>query len=104
MTEYSQCTQSKCDYYASAEGERPNRLIILNMKTFKPVRPCTLAKWLLRAMAEDGIDTNSYEAHCARSAAATVMLLLGLSLQQGLEGANWSPTSRTFAMFYDRSM
>ena len=31
------------------------------------------------------------------------MLRRGMSLQQGLQRANWSSTSRTFAVYYDRS-
>ena len=102
LVEYSQHTQFKRAHYALVKGTPPNRLFISNMKSFQSVKPCTLAKWLLTAMAEAGIDTDSYKAHSAHLATTTGMLRRGLSLQQVLKRANWSPTSHTFALFYNR--
>lgn len=103
LAEYSRRTASDRDYYRAAEGCLPNRLFIANTKPFQPVTPSTLARWLLTAMARAGVDTTSYKAHSVRSAASSGMLRRGLSLAQVLERANWSPTSRTFAVFYNRA-
>ena len=103
LTEYESRTAARRAYHEKAEGAPPNRLFLSNVKPFQPVRPSTLARWLLTAMDRAGIDTGSYKAHSARSAAASGLLRRGLSLQQVLQRANWSPTSRTFALFYDRS-
>ena len=81
----------------------PARLFIANTKPYQAVTPSTLAKWLLETMDRAGIDTAQYKAHSSRSASASSMLRQGLSLQQILERANWSPRSRTFSIFYDRS-
>ena len=87
----------------AAEGHLPDRLFVSNTKPYQPVKPATLAGWLLTAMSRAGIDTVSYRAHSVRSAASSAMLRKGMSLTQVLERANWSSSSRTFAVFYDRA-
>lgn len=54
-------------------------------------------------MAKAGIDTAAYKAHSVRSAASSDMLRRGFTLQQVLARAHWSPSSRTFAVFYNRA-
>lgn len=103
LVEYQDRTQVNREFYTRGEGAPPSRLFISTVKPYQPVKPSTLAKWLLVAMARAGIDTSSYKAHSVRSAAASAMLRRGLSLQQVLQRANWSATSRTFALFYDGS-
>lgn len=103
VTEYLERTATKRDYFCAAEGEPPGRLFISTLKPYQPVTPATLTRWLLSAMARAGIDTSSYKGHSVRSAAASDMLRRGLSLTQVLERANWSKTSRTFNVFYNRS-
>lgn len=103
LTEYQDRTLVNREFYARAEGSPPSRLFLSTLKPYQPVQPSTLAKWLLVALDRAGIDTSSYKAHSVRAAAASAMLKKGLSLQQVLRRANWSATSRTFAMFYDRS-
>ena len=78
-------------------------MFIANTKPYQAVQPLTLAKWLLVAMDRAGIDTALYRAHSARSASATAMRRQGMSLQQILVRADWSPTGGTFSRFYDRS-
>merc|ERR1719318_1765347 len=67
-----------------------------------PVVPATLAKWLLVCMDRAGICTASYRANYVRSAGASGLRAKGMSLSQVLARGNWSPTTRTFAIFYDR--
>ena len=103
LNEYQSRTEVKREYFANAEGSPPDRLFLSHTKPFQAVQPCTLAKWLLTAMDRSGVDTSSYRAHSVRSAGASAMLRRGMSLQQVLQRANWSSTSRTFAVYYDRS-
>ena len=49
------------------------------------------------------IDTTSYKAHSYRSASATDLVKKGLSLQEIVARAFWSPNSGTFARFYNRA-
>ena len=100
---YMARTNEARKYFASCEGRKPDSLFISNVKPYQPVLASTMAKWLLRMMAEAGIDTDSYKAHSARSAAASDLVRRGLSLKQILQRANWSERSRTFEMFYNRA-
>ena len=103
ISHYLERTELSRDYYEKAEGHRPSAMFISNIKPFQPVKPCTLAKWLLVAMERAGISTASYKAHSVRSASATDLRNKGMSLAQVLERGNWSSNTRTFRLFYDRS-
>ena len=81
---------------------RQSSLAVLG-KPYQGVVPATLAKWLLVCMDRAGICTASYRANSVRSAGASGLRAKGMSLSQVLARGNWSPTTRTFAIFYDRS-
>ena len=103
ISEYLARTELSREYYCKAEGHRPSAMFISNNKPYQPVKPCTLAKWLLVAMERAGINTTTYKAHSVRSASATDLRNKGMSLAQVLERGNWSSSTRTFRLFYDRS-
>ena len=103
LGEYLRRTEKCRDYYEKAEGARPANLFISNNKPYQAVQPCTLAKWLLAAMDRAGIPTETYKANSVRSASASSMRTKGMSLAQVLQRGNWSETTRTFSLFYDRS-
>ena len=50
-----------------------------------------------------GICTDSYRANSVRSAGASGLRTKGMSLAQVLARGNWSPATKTFSIFYDRS-
>ena len=83
-------------YYEKAEGSRPPYMFISNVKPYQSVSSSTLAKWLLSAMKNAGIDTACYKAHSARSAGASSMRNKGFSLAQVLSHGYWSDKSGTF--------
>ena len=103
ISHYLARTEQARDYFEKAEGHKPSAMFISNTKPFQPVKPCTLAKWLLVAMERAGISTASYKAHSVRSASASDLRNKGMSLAQVLERGNWSSSTRTFRLFYDRS-
>ena len=103
ISDYLARTEESREYFKKAEGHRPSAMFISNNKPFQPVKPCTLAKWLLVAMERAGISTASYKAHSVRSASASDMRNRGMSLAQVLARGNWSSNTRTFQLFYDRS-
>ena len=103
LTEYLARTEPHRQYFAKAEGRRPSVMFISNLKPYQGVSPATLAKWLLVCMDRAGICTASYRANSARSAGASGFRVKGMSLPQVLARGNWSPATRTFAIFYDRS-
>ena len=73
------------------------------LKPYQGVQPATLAKWLLQCMDRAGICTKSYRTNSIRSAGASSLRSKGLSLAQVLKRGNWSQSTRTFSIFYDRS-
>ena len=103
LAHYLDRTVEKRAYYEAAEGKFPDRLFVANTKPHQPVTPSTLAKWLLRAMDGAGKDTGAYKAHSSRSASASHLVRRGFSVTQIMERANWSRSSRTFSIFYNRA-
>ena len=103
LSEYLDRTESNREYYSKAEGARPSNMFISNTKPYQAVQPTTLARWLLAAMDRAGISTLTYKANSVRGASASDMRTKGMSLSQVLQRGNWSASSRTFAVFYDRS-
>ena len=104
LSEYCARTEHMRAYYEKAEGRRPPCLFISNVKPYQSVSSSTLAKWLLSAMDNAGIDTACFKAHSTRSAGASTMRNKGFSLSQVLSRGYWSDKSRTFHVFYDRSV
>ena len=103
LAAYLDRTKPWRDYHAAAEGDPPARLFISTTKPYQAVTPATLAKWLLRAMAGAGIETDTYKAHSARGAGATDLVRKGMALAQILKRAHWSERSGTFQKFYNRA-
>ena len=67
------------------------------------MKPCTLARWLLKAMEGAAIDTSSYKPHSSRSAGASDLVRKGMSVAQIMARANWSENSETFQRFYNHA-
>ena len=78
-----------------------NQLFISVRKPHKPVKPCTIGKWLQRVMADAGIDTDVFSAHSTRGASTSKAKAMGVSTADILRAANWSSDS-TFCRFYRR--
>lgn len=79
------------------------KLLIACVKPHKPVKPCTIARWLKVVMARAGIDVDQFKAHSVRGASTSKVNKLGLSTQQIIERANWAK-ARTFFKFYNREV
>ena len=102
LTTYLARSDPKRVYYEGAENAPSSHMFISTTKPYGPASSTTLAHWLVTLMARAGIETSSYRAHSARSAASSALVRKGLSIAQVLKRAHWSPTSRTFEMFYHR--
>lgn len=80
-------------------GENKFFLIYLNPR--KPVRSCTIARWLKTVLGNAGIDTSIFKAHSTRGASTSKANKLGLSVKQIMELANWK-SANTFYTFYNK--
>lgn len=77
-------------------------LFISFKKPHKPVGAQTLSKWIKNTLGQCGIDTSTFTAHSTRHAATSAAQRLGVSVDQIMNTAGWSPGSHTFAKFYNR--
>ena len=72
-------------------------------KPHKPVTRPTLKKWVLKMLAQAGIDTGKFKAHSMRSAASSKVAKLGLRMKEVLDNGNWSRES-TWQRFYHKEI
>ena len=79
-----------------------HQLLLGTVKPHGPVVTCTVAHWLVRIMELAGVDVATYKAHSTRSAATSKAKVMGLSIAEIMQRANWK-CAGTFRRFYDRS-
>ena len=94
---------------SSSQEDSSLPLWLSTKKPHRPIKPVTLAGWLKRAMEKGGVDTSVFKAHSVRSAApAHFRKEKALSMAQILARGGWKASgdgvSRTFILFYDRSV
>ena len=81
-----------------------NGFLLLGLvKPHKPVKPATIAKWILCVMTQAGIDTTRFKAHSTRSASSSRASSQGVPLSEILKKGHWSFNS-TFEKFYNREV
>ena len=80
-----------------------DQLLLSFVEPHKPVVPCTIAGWLLKLMAEAGVDTEEFKAHSTRGASTSKAAAKGLSCKEILAMAKWKKQA-TFFRFYHREI
>ena len=85
------------------ESREQNLLLLSFIKPHKPIKPCSVARWLKLVMMWSGIDVSVYKAHSTRSAACSKVINKGVSCAEILRTADWSKQS-TFTKFYNREL
>jgi hypothetical protein len=73
----------------------------VDTKPTTSVQPSTVGKCVQTAMKKAGVDRR-YKAHLLRSATSTMAVMLGASIDQIKDHANWGRNSNTFEKFYYR--
>ncbi|KAG0735469.1 hypothetical protein G6F57_009442 [Rhizopus arrhizus] len=71
----------------------------VDTKPTTSVQPSTVGKWVQTAMEKTGVDRR-YKPHSLRSATSRKAVMLGVSIDQVKDHANWSRNSNTFEKFY----
>jgi integrase len=71
-------------------------------KPHKAVGSQTLSRWVKDILKLSGIDTSRFTAHSTRHAATSAAQKLGVNIDQIRKAAGWSPSTHTFAKFYNR--
>lgn len=79
----------------------PNQLLISYHRLHRPVKACSIARWIKSVMGNAGIDTTIFKGHSTRSASTSKARESGVSLEEVVKMADWSGPS-TFIRFYYR--
>ena len=79
----------------------PSQLLISFHRPHRPVKPCSIARWIRCILSSAGIDTAIFKGHSTRSASTSKARTGGVSLEEVIKMADWSGTS-TFTRFYYR--
>lgn len=77
-------------------------LFISIRKPYKKVGTQSLSRWLKTVMSDSGVDTSMFTAHSTRHASTSAALADGVDIETIRKAAGWSPSSETFARFYNR--
>ena len=80
-----------------------SQLLLSFVEPHKPVVSCTIAGWLLKQMAEAGVDTEEFKAHSTRGAATSRAAAKGLSCKEIMSMAKWKKKA-TFYKHYCREI
>jgi hypothetical protein len=96
-----------CSLKRYIERTRPQRAFVhdrlfLSLSKNSAASSQTIARWLTSVLALAGVDTSLYKAHSVRSAAATLQLKQGQTVEQVMKLGHWKSRS-TFSKHYDRA-
>ncbi len=101
----SQCLQLYLErtkqFRSSRNGEIPDQLLISYHRPHRPVKACSIARWIKSVLNSAGIDTNIFKGHSTRAASTSKARKSGLPLEDITKMADWSSPS-TFMPFYYR--
>ena len=101
------CIFTYCkEYIKRTQALRPrtsskNPLFLSYIKPHRPVKTCSIARWVKRVLSLSGIDTSHFTAHSTRSAATSAAYKSGVSIAETMRVADWSQAS-TFKRFYEK--
>ena len=85
------------------DGTTRNQLLLSFVEPHHAVVSCTIAGWLLKLMAEAGVNTELFRAHSTRGASTSKAAAMGLSCKEILSMANWKKKD-TFYKHYHRDI
>ena len=86
--------------HMSSQTGVPNPLFLSCHRPYKPVKPCSIARWIKKFIGSAGINTEIFKAHSTRSASTTKARNQSVSIADIQNMADWSSTSSTFRRFY----
>jgi integrase len=102
------CPVASLRSYVERTGtNRPSKdegmLFISTIAPFGPVTGNTVGRWIKNFLKTAGIDTSIFSAHSTRSAAASLAVARGLSIDAVLQAGHWA-SQTTFGRFYNRGV
>ncbi|XP_015122235.1 uncharacterized protein LOC107044738 [Diachasma alloeum] len=99
------CVASTLQSYL--ERTRPLRgtekaLFISGKKPHNAITSQTLSHWIKDVLSKSGVDTATFSAYSTRHASTSAAKDSGVNIDMILKTAGWTPSSETFARFYNR--
>ena len=89
------------NYLAATAGVNRASNFFISYATKKPVKSCTIAKWVCSTLELSGICVKTFGAHSVRGASTSKAKSMGLTLKQISKAAGWTADS-TFSRHYNR--
>lgn len=94
------------DYISATVNKRSEnrgQLLLTHKAPYKPASTQSISRWIKQVLSESGVDVSTFGAHSTRHAATSAARCAGLSVDTIRKTAGWTPTSNTFARFYNRA-
>ena len=92
-------------YIDRTSANRPpgpdSMLFISLVAPFRAVTGNSIGRWIKTFLKSAGVDTEIFSAHSTRSAASSLAVSKGISIDKILQAGNWA-TQTTFSRFYNR--
>ena len=101
------CIFTYCkEYIKRTQALRPrsfskDSLFLSYIKPHRPVKTCSIARWVKRVLSLSGIDTSHFTAHSTCSPATSSAYKSGVSIAEIMRVTDWSQAS-TFKRFYEK--
>lgn len=64
----------------------------------------TISRWIKQVLCASGVDVSVFSAHSTRHASTSAASTAGVSIDLIRKTAGWTPTSKTFARYYNRPL
>ncbi|OXA45296.1 putative enzymatic polyprotein [Folsomia candida] len=91
------------DYISRTQEIRTGDELFVGLsKPHRPVGSQTIGRWIKNTLSNSGVDVTLFKAHSVRHASTSKALSNGTNIEEIRSSAGWTPTSSTFAKFYNR--
>lgn len=85
-------------------SESPSALFLTFKRPIRNASSQTISRWIRLTLSEGGVDTSIFTSHTTRHASSSAAARKGITVDDIRKAAGWSPTSSTFANFYNRPL
>ncbi|MEO0684125.1 MAG: hypothetical protein AAFY76_03520 [Cyanobacteria bacterium J06649_11] len=90
----SLCVGRTIDLYIERTKEwrsdKNTQILLSYISPHKPVKTCTVSRWLVQTLTSAGIDTSIFTGHSTRYASTSSAKAQGISIKNIISRANWT--------------
>ena len=91
--------EQQTEKFRKGQGKAMSRLFLSLVGKHSPVCSSTIARWLKSFLQKAGVDTSVFKARSTRAASTTKAAMVGMSVEEIIQGADWSGKG-VFRKFY----